>query len=166
MAYNSSVQASTGYTPFYLMFGREARLPLDIMYGTNQTPLALPSAGEYAKQLQNHLLNSYDLVRKHIEIHYQRQTVSYDKRMHGKPYKPGDLVWLHSSVPPRGASTKLYYPWTGPFKVVKKLSEVTYRIQQAQGKRVRKIVHFDHLKPCAADVNVLDCDHTNAQAVN
>ena len=164
MAYSSSIQASTGYTPFYLMFGREARLPLDIMYGTNQTT-PLPSAGEYATQLQSRLLFAYNLVRKHTGLQHQRQKVFYDKKVHGKPYKPGDLVWLHSPVPPRGASWKLYHPWTGPFKVVKKLSEVTYRIQQVQRKRIRKVVHFDHLKPCSANVNVPENEYTDPQAV-
>ena len=37
-------------------------------------------------------------------------------------------------------SKKLYHPWSGPYKVVKKLSEANYRIEQLQGRRVRKVV--------------------------
>ena len=33
LAYRTSVQESTGCTPFELVFGREAPLPVDVMYG-------------------------------------------------------------------------------------------------------------------------------------
>ena len=35
MAYNTSIQPTTGYSPFFLMLGRRARMPIDLVYGTN-----------------------------------------------------------------------------------------------------------------------------------
>ena len=32
MAYNTSIQPATGYSPFFMMFSRKTRLPIDIMY--------------------------------------------------------------------------------------------------------------------------------------
>ena len=163
MAYNSSVQSSTGYTPFYLMLGRQAQLPVDIIYRPSCTDLqsASPPTSAYASELQNRLLRAFDLVRDHTSMHHERQKAFYDRKVYGKLYTPGDSVWLYSPVPQRGTSRKLYHPWTGPFKVVKKISDVTYRIQQQQGKRVRKIVHFDRLKPCSHNIqSKLDSAHS------
>ena len=69
----------------------------------------------------------------------------------GKPFEVGDQVMLHSAVIPRGNSRKLYRPWTDPYKVIKKLSDITYRIQRCQGRK-RLVVHFNRLKLCPINI--------------
>ena len=77
-----------------------------------------------------------------------RQKELYDHKAHGIPFKPGDLVWLNNPAVPRGQSKKLHRPWTGPYRVVSRLSEAVYRIQCVHTRRKRLVVHFDRLKPC------------------
>ena len=102
MAYNTSVQPSTGYTPFYLMFGRLARLPVDIMYGSCPTEPVLPH--QYVKTLKDTLESAYTKARKHMQATAMRSEELYNRRVHGQEYEVGDLVWLNNPVVPRGRS--------------------------------------------------------------
>ena len=156
-AYNSSVHASTGYTPFFLMFGRQARLPVDLAF---QLPNKQPTLhNDYVVKLQQTLQDSYKVVRNNLGGNLRRQKEIYDKKSHGRPYHKGDLVWLFNPVITPGKFKKFHRPWTGPYTVVKKLSDSTYRIQHTKRRAKRCIVHFDRLKPCY-EVSPLRCQNT------
>ena len=154
MAYNTSRQPTTGYTPFYLMFGRQARMPIDIMFGTPSPPAS--PATEYATLLRERLESAFQKVRQNMKYKLERQKEVYDHKTHGSPFADGDLVWLHSSRVNPGQLRKLHRPWSGPFRIVKKLSDATYRIQHTSNPRCRLVVHFDRLKPCPPDIRLLD----------
>ena len=151
-AYNTSTHTSTGYTPFYMMYGREAKIPADIVYGT---PTEQPQThSQYASNLHRSLEKAHSQARKKMNTAAQRQKSLYDKKVHGEPYKVDDFVWLLNPAAPKGKSRKLNCPWVGPFRVVKKLSDIVYHIQDTCSRRKRQVVHFDRLKPCDPNMRI------------
>ena len=145
MAYNTSIHPTTGFTPFYLMFGRQAKLPVELMYGTPEPEPQ--SSTEYASQLKSSLTEAYEKVRVKTTRQLDHQAELYNKKVHGKPYEVGNHVWVLFPQVPKGKSKKLYRPWSGPFVVVKRFSDVTYRVQDVNNRRRRMVVHFNRLKP-------------------
>ena len=118
MAYNVSVHPSTGFSPFYLMFGRQARLPIDLIYGTGPQVMENQSVGEYAASLKSRVSAAFDLVRRNVSQHHVYQKELYDQKVHGQPFSTGDWVWLYSPVVGKGGSRKLNCPWKGPYTVI------------------------------------------------
>ena len=145
LAYRTSVHDTTGTSPFELMYGREVRLPEDIMF-------ALPATVETARAdykgiLKRRLQHAYQLVRKHTRGQQEHQKFNYDRSIRGQPFQVGDLVLLHCPHVPRGRSPKLHRPWQGPFKVMAVLGPATYRIVNCARAKKRLVVHFNRLKP-------------------
>ena len=152
LAYNTSKHAATGYTPFFLMFGRQPHMPLDIIYGV--PPDHNQEHCQYAANIRRTMETAYQLARENMQTSAIRQKEHYDLKVHGDKFAPGQLVWLCNPVVPKGKSKKLLAPWVGPYRVVKCLSDTVYRIQDTRVSRKRQVVHFDRLKPCHQEVRI------------
>ncbi|GFX98330.1 retrovirus-related Pol polyprotein from transposon 17.6 [Trichonephila clavipes] len=111
--YNNSPHDVTGFPPAYLMFGT---LPYDSPL-PNQVKLNYPPI-QQARQI------AVNRTIKHHKINKQR----YDKHYVDAKFKVGDLVLYQNFSYPN--SSKLQSPYNGPFKVVRKLSNVTYEIDK------------------------------------
>eukprot|EP00731_Ephydatia_muelleri_P027663 Em0019g536a len=117
-AYNTSTHSSTGFTPFYLMFGRQASIPVDLMFPFNLGPEK--ELRTYVEQLRKGLRDAYAIVRDNCDADHRRQKALYDRKVSGQPFGKGALVWLFDPAVPRGKCKKLHHPWKGPFVVVEK----------------------------------------------
>ena len=110
------------------MSGCQARILVDVMYGTPTS--TNHSMNEYAATLQKKMDKTLGLARQHLLSKKLRQKELYNRKVHGKPFKKGDYVWLNTPIGRTGPSKKLYHPWAGPYKVIKKLSDTNYRNEQ------------------------------------
>ena len=137
-AYRSTINPATGFTPNFLMFGREVHLPIDLLYPRPQAEEP-KEVHEYASNLIDKMHSCYQLARKHLHEAAQRQKKDYDTRIVESQYKPGDLVYKRHHI-----HKKLEIPWQGPFVVLKPLGNSIYRITD---KKKARVVHHDLLKP-------------------
>ena len=144
LAYRTAKHALTQFSPYELVFCRKPRIPLDCLFG--ETPAVLDPVTKVA-EIQQKIPQVTKMVRDYIA----RGQVARSHRRGSDgfaPYKVGDLVLWQNCATKKGLSPKLKLEkWRGPYKVVKLLSEVNYRIQRTNHKRERKVSHYNRLKP-------------------
>ena len=149
MAYRSAVQESTRETPNMLMLGREVNTPTEMLV---DRPPDWPDLNtDYARWLRDQLQVAWERARVLYKESAIRQKKYYDQRAQGGRFIRGGLVWLHQVRLKKGACPKLQNPWYGPWMVMDRFSDVTYRIQQGPSGKP-KVVHFDRLKDFLGDI--------------
>ncbi|CAI5646298.1 unnamed protein product [Oreochromis niloticus] len=146
-SYRTAVQESSQCTPAALMFGRELRTPVDLVFGSPPEPEIVGGPEmDYYRRLRERLQVVHDYTRQAQASAGVRQKRAYDTRCRGGTFVPGDKVWVYCPVRKRGVSPKLCSHWQGPAEVVERLTEVVYRVRMPGPGRL-VVLHQDRLSP-------------------
>jgi hypothetical protein len=138
----------TRHEPFYLMYGREAVLPIEFAVSIMQ---AQTPETEFQDDLQKriHMITgrmNEDIQHTQDVIHMsqQQQKKSHDKNLKPVSFKIGDLVLLFKSQF-RGKK-KLQKHWSGPYYIHEVLSKGAYKLRTPSGDVLKVPVNSKRLK--------------------
>ena len=93
-AYNCSIHSSSGYSPFFLNFGRHPNLPLEFM---SEAPSVeeYNSYDDFTLQVGCRMKEAFDHVRINLKSSFDRNKRVYDSRVRELQLKPGTLAWFY-----------------------------------------------------------------------
>lgn len=140
-AYNCMRHETTGYAPFFLMFGRSPRLPVDMFLGlkTDFTTTV--------RSVQDKLEQAYKSASAAAKSAAKKQAHGYNQKVRGHPIKKGDYV-LVKNVGVKGKH-KLADRWRSErYVVLDKPNDhiPVYRVAAEDGSTV-KMLHRNMLLP-------------------
>jgi hypothetical protein len=143
-AYREVPQASTGFSPFELLYGRQVRGPLDVLreaWAGPETPMT-QSLVAHVLEMRNKMEEMTELVRSNMEQAQSQQKTWYDKSARKRILQPGQKVLLLLPT----SENKLLAKWQGPYEVVRKMGPVTYEINLPGRRKPRRTFHVNLLK--------------------
>ena len=94
LAYNTTCSAVTGYSPYYLLFGRRSRIPVDYLFPTlrdlpHQTKMEVSVVA-----MQKRLKEAFAVARHLTSVEAAKQCRYYDRKAGAVALQPGDIVMV------------------------------------------------------------------------
>ena len=94
LAYNATCSVVTGYSPYYLLFGRRPRIPVDYLFPTlcdspHQTKMEMSVVA-----MQKRLKEAFTVARCLTSEEVARQCCYYDRKAGAVALQPGDIVMV------------------------------------------------------------------------
>lgn len=164
-AYNSTKCDATGYSPYFLLFGREARLPVDLCFGTSPDGQNDVCHARYVAKLKEDLQRAYKLASEVSDKTHLRNKKAYDKRVICQLLDIGDRVLL-KNLGLKGKH-KLENRWRPvPHVVVGKMPNLpVYKVKSEDGRGTVKTIHRDHILPIGQQVRLPKVEDDDDQPV-
>ena len=136
-------QASTGFSPFDLIYGRTVRGPMKILrelWTHDIEEPELKTTYQYVLDLRERIEETCKLAKEELAKVQSRNQRYYNRKAKSKNIKVGDKVLLLLPTD----HNKLLLHWKGPFEVIEMIGDVDYKIKFPTG-RV-KTFHANMLK--------------------
>ena len=158
-AYNTTPHAGTKESPFFLLYGREARLPIDAML-LPLRPHDEQSVEEYRKELVEGLRLAHEWGREALERSKQQLELQRgDGRRVPEFTKDEEVMVKNPAVyATPGLTRKLTNTWSGPFRIISRIGPTTYEVTGVSGRgravnvnRLKKYYGYDHPEAVEAD---------------
>jgi transposase InsO family protein len=116
---------STGYTPFFLVYGAEAVMPTDIAYDSPRVTNYVEEENEQSRQDNVDILDeARDLALSRTAIYQQGLRRYHSRRVRSRSFQEGDLVLR--LIQDKKGMHKLSPPWEGPFAISRVLGNDAY----------------------------------------
>ncbi len=141
-SHNASRQETTGFSPYYLMYGREPRLPTEAM-------LYQKAEEQSVQEIMDKLIRAREVAKARTVAQQRRSALRYNEKHRMLIFAPGDKVAVWYPSRKVGRSEKLICKFRGPCTVEEKISDVNYRIKvdkRGTGPK-SEVIHVSRLKP-------------------
>ena len=148
-AYNCTIHETTGFSPFFLLFGRSPRLPVDIMFSIPGSP-GDKSHKEYSAKWKAAMGQAYARAASSTQKTALKAKKHHDKRARSSELKVGDRV-LVRNLTPRGGPGKLRSFWEDKVHIVvhrKGESSPVYDVVPENGNKKVRTLHRNMLCQC------------------
>ncbi|KAL0153009.1 hypothetical protein M9458_051679, partial [Cirrhinus mrigala] len=155
-AQNSLRKPSTSLTPFQCVLGLQPPL-----FPWSGEPSELPAVNSWFQNSEE----TWNQAHVHLQGAVRHTQAQADcKRRPNPPYEPGQWVWLSTrDLRLRLPCKKLSPRYVGPFKIIKQITPVSFRLELADDYRISPTFHVSLLKPAGDPEGVEDLDEAASQ---
>ncbi|CAG2220736.1 unnamed protein product [Mytilus edulis] len=162
-AHGKENNSTTGYSPYYLLFGRSPKLPIDFLLGTNQTDETDESLDNWIIAHQNRLRYAYEKAGEQTKDRAEYRKTKHDEKRFNPEICVGDKVYIRN----RGehGRNKIQDIWSSTVYRVVRLSENTVTVKPSDGAGVSRTLNRRDVIKCniqqSVDDNSSDSDSSD-----
>ena len=149
--YRASEQESTKESPFFLLYGRDPRLPVEAVLSPPQVRRQL-DLKDYGSELVGRLGGAWDCARACIKKAQKRQKKAYDRKVRCPDFAMGERVFLLKPAEKTGKARKLARAFHGPYRVTELLPNNAYirRVDRPQEEPI--LMSLQRLRRCPEEI--------------